>query len=97
VECFRDSKVKSITYAYRAVINVIKKKKNSGREINFILRKLSKEERLDLHKKNKETNKIEREMYKAEKKEMSKKKSKRKFKLSKKRLKMNVGKRVKRK
>ncbi|KAF9763503.1 hypothetical protein NGRA_1223 [Nosema granulosis] len=90
VECFKDSKVKSISYAYRAISNSLKMHKDTGREINFILRKLTKEERLDLHRKNKESNKVEREIYKSEKKELRKKKSKRKFKLSKKRIKLNL-------
>lgn len=92
-ECFKDSKVKSISYSFRALANALKHKKNTGREIDFILRKLTKDERLELHRKNKNENKTNRELYKAEKKEMSKKKSKRKFKLSKKRLKINASRR----
>lgn len=75
VECFKGMKSKSINYSYRSVINAIKNKKHNNREIDFIRKKLSKEERKEKYKK---------VLSKEEKKEMYMRKSKRKFKLSKK-------------
>lgn len=47
VECFKGSKTRSIFYAYRSVINVMKHKKYSGRSVEFVRRKASKEERVE--------------------------------------------------
>lgn len=80
VECFKGLKNKSIAYAYRSVINVLKNKKNNGKELAYIHKKLSKEEKREMYAK---------KYTKEERKELFTRKSKRKFKLSKKRIRKN--------
>ncbi|WUR04268.1 SDA1-like protein [Vairimorpha necatrix] len=76
VECFKGVKTKSVAYAYRSVINVLKKKKNNGRELSYICKKMTKEEKQKIFSKN-------------EKKELDVRKNKRKYKLSKNRIRKN--------
>lgn len=80
VECFKGLKTKSVAYAYRSVINVLKTKKNNGRGISYILKKRSKEEKADQYGK---------KYSKTERKELFVRRSKRKYKLSKNRMRKN--------
>ncbi|WEL38825.1 hypothetical protein PFJ87_06g00920 [Encephalitozoon hellem] len=47
IECFKGSKNKGIFYAYTSVINVMSHRKYCGRNLEFIRRKASKEERVE--------------------------------------------------
>ncbi|ADM11669.1 uncharacterized protein Eint_060610 [Encephalitozoon intestinalis ATCC 50506] len=47
IECFKGSKSKSISYGYMSVVNVMRHRKYCGRNLEFIRRKASKEERVE--------------------------------------------------